>query len=167
MNESYRPCKIETENMTAEINKMLDAAIYFEVPKDVYYPAKDLPPYDPTDDSNYLDPNVAEIVASAMQKLGGPIYNINVRLIRQPYHIYGVWVISMFTGYGINPERQIPVYINPYCEWRIQAASKEEAEEIACGALLKWFYNRYPWSRASIKKVARGLNELTESQNNP
>lgn len=163
MNECYRPCKIETENMTAEINKMLDAAIYFEVPKAVYEPAKDLPPYDPTDDSNYLDPNDAEIVASAMQKLGARIYGINVRLTRQPYHIYGVWIISLFTGYGINPCTQIPVYINPYCEWRIQAASKEEAEEIACWALLTWFYDRNPHAHATIKKIARDLYDLVES----
>lgn len=156
----YRPVQMAAENMTSEINKQLGALTYFEVPKEVYYPAQELPPYNPSDDSNYLNPKDSEVIASAMEKLGDKIYSINVRLIRQPFHIYGVWMISLFTGYGINPERQIPLYINPYCEWRIQAASREEAEEIVCGALLTWFYKKYPCTHATIKKVARDLFDL-------
>ena len=161
-NVDYRPQKITKEDLASEINKQPIEPCFFEVPKAVYEPTKELPPYDPSDDSNYLNPNDAEIVASAMQKLGDRIYSIRVRPIRQSYHIYGVWMILLFTGYGINPERKIPVYINPYCEWQIQANSQEEAEEIACGALLKWFYDSYPGSRVTVKKVARDLYDVVD-----
>lgn len=163
----YHPKKMAAENMTAEINEQLRPLTYFEVPKEVYDSAKDLPPYDPSDNSNYLNPNDAEIVASAMEKLGDRIYSIRVRPVRQSYRVSGVWMISLFSDNDVNPERRIPVYINPYCEWQIRASSQEEAEEIACGALLKWFYDRYPHHHATVKKIARGLLGVVNPQNNP
>ena len=156
----YHPRKLTKEGLASEIYKRPIEPCFFEVPKEVYYPAKELPPYNPSDNSNYLNPNDSEVIASAMQKLGDRIYNIKVQPVRQPFHIYGVWMISLFTGYGMNPDRQIPVYINPYCEWRIQAASREEAEEIACGALLTWFLDRFPLEHVTIKKIARDLYDL-------